>query len=129
MPHCGLSSKTDEQHYKPGSVSDNHLSRPSVTVRFKRPTRNTAGNCIVPVWSCFKWGLHSLSCYQGSGKLLPYLFTLTCIQAVIFCCTSLRVTSTGRYPASCPAKPGLSSSVCLNRIQPRLPVLLTTRIF
>ncbi len=26
-----------------------------------------------------------------------------------FCCTILGVTSTGRYPASCPVKPGLSS--------------------
>ena len=31
-------------------------------------------------------------------------------EAVYFCCTGLGVTSTGRYPASCPAKPGLSSS-------------------
>ena len=31
-------------------------------------------------------------------------------KAVYFCCTGLGVTSTGRYPASCPAKPGLSSS-------------------
>ena len=31
-------------------------------------------------------------------------------MAVYFCCTGLGVTSTGRYPASCPAKPGLSSS-------------------
>ena len=30
-------------------------------------------------------------------------------SAVYFCCTSLGVTSTGRYPASCPVKPGLSS--------------------
>ena len=30
--------------------------------------------------------------------------------AVYFCCTILGVASTGRYPASCPAKPGLSSS-------------------
>ena len=29
--------------------------------------------------------------------------------AVYFYCTGLGVTSTGRYPASCPAKPGLSS--------------------
>ena len=29
--------------------------------------------------------------------------------AVYFCCTILRVASTGRYPASCPVKPGLSS--------------------
>ena len=27
----------------------------------------------------------------------------------VFCCTFLGVTSTGRYPASCPTKPGLSS--------------------
>ena len=30
-------------------------------------------------------------------------------RAVYFCCTGLGVTSTGRYPASCPVKPGLSS--------------------
>jgi len=30
-------------------------------------------------------------------------------MAVHFCCTSLGVASTGRYPASCPLKPGLSS--------------------
>ena len=29
--------------------------------------------------------------------------------AVYFCCTGLGVTSTGRYPASCPVKLGLSS--------------------
>ena len=31
------------------------------------------------------------------------------LPAVHFCCTILGVTSTGRYPASCPMKPGLSS--------------------
>ena len=31
-------------------------------------------------------------------------------KAGYFCCTGLGVTSTGRYPASCPLKPGLSSS-------------------
>ena len=48
-------------------------------------------------------------CYQSRGELLPRLSTLTRNRAVYFCCTSLGVTSTGRYPASCPAKPGLSS--------------------
>ena len=33
--------------------------------------------------------------------------------AVYFCCTGLGVASTGRYPASCPMKPGLSSSTWL----------------
>ena len=54
-------------------------------------------------------------CYQKGGELLPRLFTLTgtCSKlpapAVYLCCTGLGVTSTGRYPASCPVKPGLSS--------------------
>ena len=39
-------------------------------------------------------------------------------EAVYFCCTGLGVTSTGRYPASCPVKPGLSSPDSL-RCQPR----------
>ena len=51
------------------------------------------------------------ACYQDGGSLLHCLSTLTSTsEAVYFCCTGLGVTSTGRYPASCPAKPGLSSS-------------------
>ena len=51
------------------------------------------------------------ACYQDGGSLLHCLSTLTpTSEAVYFCCTGLGVTSTGRYPASCPAKPGLSSS-------------------
>ena len=46
--------------------------------------------------------------------------------AVYFCCTILRVTSTGRYPASCPAKPGLSSPDPFRFCQPRLFILLDT---
>ena len=51
-------------------------------------------------------------CYQNGGSLLHCLSTLTSPQgeAVYFCCTGLGVASTGRYPASCPVKPGLSSS-------------------
>ena len=48
------------------------------------------------------------------------------VGAVYFYCTGLGVTSTGRYPASCPAKPGLSSSAAFRRMQPRLSVLLNT---
>ena len=40
--------------------------------------------------------------YRFAGELLPRLFTLTAYAAVIFCCTILRVTPTGRYPASLP---------------------------
>ena len=45
-------------------------------------------------------------------------------KAVYFCCTGLGVTSTGRYPASCPVKPGLSSPGPFRSCQPRLHILL-----
>ena len=69
-------------------------------------------------------------CYQGGGSLLHCLSTLTGkIPAVYFCCTGLGVTSTGRYPASCPMKPGLSSSAAFRHLQPRLSVLLNTIMY
>ena len=109
---------------------NNHLSRPDVATRLKQPTRDTTGSRIISVRSCFGWGLHSRFCYQKCGELLPRLFTLTCYrQAVIFCCTGLGVTSTGRYPASCPMKPGLSSPAAFRHLQPRLSVLLITGVF
>ena len=90
----------------------------------------------LPIRSCFGWSLHSLVCYQPSGGLLPRHSTITRQPKVavklirngfhwkpilelaappsgrrlfLFYCTSLGVTSTGRYPAPCPVKPGLSS--------------------
>ena len=38
----------------------------------------------VPIWSFSWWGLQCPACYQASGKLLPYHFTLTHIRAVYF---------------------------------------------
>ena len=69
-------------------------------------------------------------CYQRGGSLLHCLSTLThsVLYAVYFCCTGLGVTSTGRYPASCPVKPGLSSSAAFRLPQPRLSVLLNACI-
>ena len=87
-----------------------HLSRLTVTSKLQRPTWKQIG----PIYR-FHLGLASdevyicPACYQPGGKLLPYHFTLTTYVAVYFCCTSLRVAPTGRYPASCPVKPGLSS--------------------
>ena len=49
--------------------------------------------------------------YRGSGGLLHRLSTLAAAAAVYFCCAVPRVTPAGRYPASCPVKPGLSSPV------------------
>ena len=59
-------------------------------------------------------GLQSLLSRQRSGELLPHLSTLTSLSmirlAVYFCCTFLRVASTGYYPAPCSMELGLSSS-------------------
>ena len=102
-----------------------HLSRLTVTSKLQRPTWKRIG----PIYR-FHLGLASdevyicPACYQPGGKLLPYHFTLTTYVAVYFCCTSLRVAPTGRYPASCPVKPGLSSPAAFRHLQLRLPVLL-----
>ena len=69
-------------------------------------------------------------CYHNGGSLLHCLSTLTYVNtyAVYFCCTFLRVTSTGRYPASCPVKPGLSSPAVFRHLQPRSFVLLILKL-
>ena len=86
------------------------------------PPWNESGKSMCStIWSCFGWGLHGYCCYQQYGSLLHCLSTLTTFVAVYFCCTSLGVTSTGRYPASCPMKPGLSSPAFW---QPRSFILL-----
>ena len=63
--------------------------------------------------------------YRKGGSLLHCHSTLTGQKpAVYFCCTGLGVTSTGRYPASCPMKPGLSSPAVFRHLQLRPSVLL-----
>lgn len=47
--------------------------------------------------------------HQCAGELLPHLSTLTSIEAVSLCCTFLKVTLTGSYPAPCSIMLGLSS--------------------
>lgn len=85
------------------------------------------GKPIAFLLPCFGWGLH-VPCLLPAKRwaLTPPFHPYRLIPAVYFCCTGLRVTPTGRYPASCPAKPGLSSSAAFRRMQPRLSVLLNT---
>ena len=64
---------------------------------------------------CFLFGLASDGVYTAFSVTRQAVVSYTAfsplpLRAVIFCCTFLGVTSTGRYPASCPMKPGLSSS-------------------
>lgn len=101
----------NKSNYKPGYVLDDHLSRTDVTISFKRPTRDRRATL------CLLFGLASDGvyicpvCYHTGGSLLHCPSNLTTNVAVYFCCTFLRVTSTRRYLASCPMKPGLSSPV------------------
>ncbi len=76
------------------------------------------------MWPCSGRGLPCHHCYQWCGGLLPHRFTLTLGDRsrrgrFAFCCTFLEVSLTGRYPASCPAEPGLSSRTARRRISPR----------
>ena len=49
--------------------------------------------------------------------------------AVYLCCTIPGVTSAGRYPVSCPLKPGLSSPAPFRVLQPRSSSLLRYLIY
>ena len=80
---------------------------------------------------CFLFGLASDGVYTAFSVTRQAVVSYTAfsplpLRAVIFCCTFLGVTSTGRYPASCPMKPGLSSSAAFRHLHPRLSVLLNT---
>ena len=72
--------------------------------------------------SCSGWGLPGrkvalspVSSYLAISPL-PGRRRFTARQAVCFCGTFLEVAFTGRYPASCPAEPGLSSAAAFRRV-------------
>ena len=83
---------------------------------------------------CFLFGLASDGVYTAFSVTRQAVVSYTAfsplpLRAVIFCCTFLGVTSTGRYPASCPMKPGLSSPAVFRHLQPRSSVLLIWNYF
>ena len=126
-------------NHKPNSVparsydhtGSNHLSRTTVTCRLKQPTREltdeqSASTYVVrttpPAWSCSEWGLPSqpvtwllvssyltISPLPGMLRYSLYRCISSSSRAVCFCGTFLKVTLTGRYPASCSLEFGLSS--------------------
>ncbi len=91
------------------SLND-HLSRPIVTNRFKRPTRERDGQPHSSLFGLASSGVYR-ACLVTKTAVSSYLAfpPLPVKLAVYFCCTSLGVASTGCYPAPCPMKPGLSS--------------------
>ncbi len=63
---------------KPGSVVDDHSSRPTLTRRLQQPTRVHRGpRYRTPIWSCSRRGFPCHFRYRKCGALLPHLFTLT----------------------------------------------------
>ena len=66
-----------------------------------------------PIWSCFEWGLPSQPVTRLLVRSYRTFAPLPENPAVSFCGTSLKVTLTGRYPASCSVKLGLSSKSTL----------------
>ena len=90
------------------------------------PPENMTGSHIRFLFGLASDGVYMCPfCYQKGGSLLHCLSTLTRKNlAVSLCCTIPGVASAGRYPASCPAKPGLSSPGPFRSCQPRLHILL-----
>ena len=96
-------------------------------VPFSDPPENMTGSHIR-----FLFGLASDGVYMAFSVTRETVVSYTAfpplpetkILAVSFCCTIPGVTSAGRYPASCPAKPGLSSPGPFRSCQPRLHILL-----
>ena len=104
---------------------DEHLSNPAVAGRLKRPTRKHDGP---PYRSLF--GLASDGVYMAFSVTRETVVSYTAFPPLpgktwrYLCCTIPGVASAGRYPASCPAKPGLSSPGPFRSCQPRLHILL-----
>jgi len=113
-----------EAALKPGSVpwsgypfhGDDHSSGYTVTGNLKQPTRRHGRDTL----NAFLFGLAPDGVYlasavtDGPGELLPHPFTLTCLcrgfgRRTSLCGTFPGVTPAGRYPASYPVEPGLSS--------------------
>lgn len=83
----------------------------------KRPTQTRLGQRL-PLRACVSLGLAPDGVYQeqshqcSSWSLTPRFHPCLCRKrpsAVHFCGTILQLALTGRYPASCPMEPGLSS--------------------
>lgn len=108
-----------------GQVKYDHLSSLVVTNKLKRPTRKHSGSLYHFLLGLASDGVYICPfCYQKGGSLLHCHSTLTKehlkeFLAVYFYCTSLGVASTGRYPASYPMKPGLSSPATFRHMQLR----------
>lgn len=92
------------------------MSRTIIYLDFASPQSSSS---YLKTWRAAIWSLSALlrtGFTRSRSVARPVVVSYTSIPPLpvnwrfIFCCTFLRVTSTGRYPASCPMKPGLSSA-------------------
>ena len=112
-----------KQNDKPGYVVNDHLSWIVVADNLQRPTWEQAGQTYGSLSGLASDGVYTAFCVTVEAVVsytaippLPRFILHTYamkhkLRRFLFCCTILGVASTGRYPASCPMEPGLSSSV------------------
>jgi len=104
---------------EPSLAPDGHFSRAPVTRRLKRPNpRAGAGHPIALLFGLAPGGVYRAGAVtRAAGELLPHRFTLTATPAresrrdggLLSVALVRGVSPPGRYPAPCPAEPGLSS--------------------
>ena len=70
----------------------------------------TTGSRIALCLVLLRMGFTCAPAVTGRAVVSYTAFPPFPLRVVYFCCTGLGVASTGRYPASCPVKPGLSSA-------------------
>lgn len=105
-----------------------YLDWPLLTSSSDLPTGRQRATAFSPSLVLLRMGFTRPACLHAAGELLPHHFNLATalpVSAECFCCTFPIVTYAGRYPASCPAEPGLSSSTWWTRL-PALPEIFIT---
>ena len=102
-----------------------YLGRP-LPGRLERPHPGgrRAASCL-PYWVLLRVGFAWRTGRPVPGGLLHRRCTLAAEAAVCFCGTFLEVAPTGRYPAPCPAQPGLSSDA----MRPQPSVRLAPKVY
>ena len=90
-----------------------YLDLPLLTSSSDLPPGRQRATALSPSLVLLRMGFTRPVRLRTAGELLPHHFNLTTalpVSAECFCCTFPIVTYAGRYPASCPVEPGLSSS-------------------
>ena len=106
-----------EPAIKPGSVVDNHSSRPCLAAGLKQRTRGRVEPThSPPTWPCSGWGLPCPAALAPqavrSYRTLSPSPRASCdaVRLSALCCTFRRLAPPRRYLAPCPVEPGLSST-------------------